>query len=103
MDPVDARDVRVVQRGEHAGFALEARQPLGVAGEGVGQDLDRHVAVERRVDGLPDDAHPALADLLGQAVVQELLAGSEFQGSSDSGTDHTPRARSGRLESFLVV
>ena len=34
---VDLRDVRMVERGQHLGFALEARQPLGVIHEGVGE------------------------------------------------------------------
>ena len=36
----------------------------------VGQHLDGHLAIERGVDRLPDHAHPALADLLDDAVVQ---------------------------------
>ncbi len=78
VDAVDPGDVRVVQRREQLGLALEARQPLGVAGERLGQDLDRDVAVERRVDRLPDDPHPTLADLLGERVVQQVLSGFDL-------------------------
>ena len=45
FDAVDLRDVRVVQRGEDPGLPLEARAPVGVGGERVGQYLQRHVAV----------------------------------------------------------
>ena len=34
------RDVRMIERGEDFGFALEAGEPIGVARERVGQDLD---------------------------------------------------------------
>ena len=74
VDAVDRGDVGVVQRGQQLGLALEAGQPLGVVGERVGQDLDRHLAVERGVDRLPDHTHPALADLLDQAVVEQSFA-----------------------------
>jgi hypothetical protein len=33
LEPVDRRDVRVVQRGERLGFTLESREPLGVTRE----------------------------------------------------------------------
>ena len=33
FEAVDVRDVRMVQRGEDLGFALEAREALGVGGE----------------------------------------------------------------------
>jgi hypothetical protein len=39
------------------------------------QHLERDVAVELGVLRLPDLAHPALADLLDQAVVEQLLSG----------------------------
>ena len=31
LEPVDRRDVRMIQRGEHLRLALEARQALGIA------------------------------------------------------------------------
>ena len=37
--------LRMVQRGEHLRFALEPREPLGIGGERVRQDLDRDVAI----------------------------------------------------------
>ena len=62
FEAVDVRDVRVVQRRQRLGFAGEPRQPFGVAGEEIGQHLDRDIAVERRVARPIDLAHPAGAE-----------------------------------------
>jgi hypothetical protein len=35
LEPVDARDVRVIQAGEELRFALEADHSVGVGAEGV--------------------------------------------------------------------
>ena len=43
----------------------------------LGQDLQRHIAVERRVPGLLHLAHPALADLGGDLVDAEPGAGAQ--------------------------
>ena len=47
LEAMERRDVRVVERGEHARLALEARQALGVVRHLVEQELDRHLAAER--------------------------------------------------------
>ena len=75
MNTKDGGDVGVAQRSEQLGFALEAGESLRIAGEGIGKDLDRHFAVEVGVRGFPDHTHPAFADLLDQAVVEQLLSG----------------------------
>ena len=49
LDAVDLRDVRVVQRGEHLGFARKAGEPVGVLCQGLGQHLDRDGAIQLRV------------------------------------------------------
>jgi hypothetical protein len=67
------------ERGEEPRFAVEPREPLRVGRERVREDLHRDVASERRVAGLPHDAHPALADLLGKAVATERLSGGGGQ------------------------
>jgi hypothetical protein len=64
VQPVDRCDVRVVKRGQQLGLAFESLQAFRVVRQIRRQRLDRHLAVERRVDGAPDDAHPALADLV---------------------------------------
>ncbi len=47
----------------------------GVSREGVGEDLQRDLAVELRVGRLPDLAHAALAEQGGDVVVAEASAG----------------------------
>ncbi len=84
VQPEQRRDVGVVECGERLGFALEARQPLGVLAEARRQDLQRDGAIERRVERLPDDTHPALAELLDEAVVQQVRAGFERHQPADS-------------------
>ena len=59
----DRQDVRMRERRDRLGLALEARQRVGVGGEMRRQDLDRHLAVELGVAGAEDLAHPALAEL----------------------------------------
>ena len=48
-DFVNGEDVRMIQRGDRAGFLLEATEAIGVGGERRGQDLDGDVAAEARV------------------------------------------------------
>src|SRR4029077_14184571 len=55
-------DVRMGQRGDGLGFALEPRERGGVFGKTRRQDLDRNVAIERRLARAIDLAHPAGAD-----------------------------------------
>ena len=62
LEAVNLGDVRVVQRGEDAGLALEARQPVRVGGERLGQHLQRDVATELRVASAVDLAHAAGAE-----------------------------------------
>ena len=78
VQAVDGGDARVVERRQQLRLALEARQPVGVLGEQVRQDLDGHLAVERRVDGTPHHTHPPFANLLDEAVVADRLVGGEF-------------------------
>ena len=54
---VDRGDVRMIQRGEDFGFALKAREPLGVGGHRGGQHLDRDGAFQLRV-GAPRYTSP---------------------------------------------
>jgi hypothetical protein len=42
-----------------------------VPGHLVTQELERDLATQFQVEGLPDDTHPALAELLDQAVVEQ--------------------------------
>ena len=63
LDAVDRGDVRVIQRGEHARFALEARQAIRDRPRTTSrQDLERDVAPQLRVARAIDLAHAAGAE-----------------------------------------
>ena len=79
FEAVDRGDVRMVERREDFGFALEAREPVGVGRERRRQDLDRDLALQLRVGRAIDLAHAAFADLRGDLVDAEARAGSEGQ------------------------
>ncbi len=79
FEPVDAGDVRMIERRERLRFALEARQPIGVLRERLRQDLDRDVAIELRVARAIDLPHAAFADRRSDLVDAETGAGSEGQ------------------------
>ena len=59
---VQRADVRVGEGGDGAGLALEARAALGVVAQFSRENLDRDRAIEARVAGLVDFAHPPGAD-----------------------------------------
>jgi hypothetical protein len=67
----------VRERRHRARLALEALAQLGVAGEPLGQDLERDVAVERLVVRAVDLSHPARTEASGDAVMAEAGAGLE--------------------------
>jgi hypothetical protein len=69
---MDCGDVGMVQAGQQLGFTFEALQPFLVGGQGLRQDLDRDLSIEGRVQRPPDHTHPTLADLLDDAVVQQV-------------------------------
>ena len=71
---VDRRDVGMVQRGEQAGLALEAREALGIGREARRQDLDRDVAPQRLVACAVDLTHPARPDQIADRVLTEPLS-----------------------------
>ena len=52
----------MVQRREHLRFALKPGEAIGIAGERVGQDLQRDVAIQLRIARAIHLAHAALAD-----------------------------------------
>jgi len=49
--------MRVTQRGEGLGFALEPLSQTGISGNMLGQDFDRDGSIETRVGGFVDLAH----------------------------------------------
>ncbi len=62
FETVKGGDVLVLQRGQHAGFALEPGQAVGLAGQLLRQHLQRHIAVQTRVPRLVDLAHAPATD-----------------------------------------
>jgi hypothetical protein len=71
---VDLDDVRFAQGGREASLIEEHLLAPLVAGQLGMENFHRHGSAENRVLGLPDDPHPALADLLAEAVVREGVA-----------------------------
>src|SRR5262245_20944714 len=71
----------MVQRGQEPCFTVESRESIGIVRQARREELDRDVAAERRIDRLPHDPHPAFADLLGQAVVQQGNTGLDCHGA----------------------
>src|SRR5437016_4281136 len=71
LEPVDRRDVRMIQRRERLGLALKARESIGGACEGLWQDLDRDITIELGVARPVYLAHSAFADLRGDFVDAE--------------------------------
>ena len=73
LDAVDRPDVRMIQRGEHPRFALEARTPLRVGRERRRQDFDRDLAPERVVVCAVHLAHATDAEQRANRVDAETL------------------------------
>ena len=76
LKAVDVGDVRMIERGEDLGFALEPSESVGVRREGVRQHLQGIVPLEPRVMRSPDLAHPALANQGGDFIGAEAAAGA---------------------------
>jgi len=62
FEPVNAADVRVIQRSEHLGLMLEAGEAIGIGGEIGGQDLDGDLPVEFGIGREIHHAHAAPAE-----------------------------------------
>jgi hypothetical protein len=76
-DVVERQDVRVRQRGDRLRLALEASERVGVAGDALGQHLDRHFPLEPRVACPVDLAHPAGAERRDDLVRSQPRSGGE--------------------------
>ena len=77
---MDREDVRVRERGDCLGFALEARQRVRIPREQVGQQLDRHVAIEPRVARAIDLAHASRAEGGLDDIRADASAGAQWHG-----------------------
>ena len=74
LEAVNRGDVRMVQRGQHLGFAPEPREPIRIERERFGQDLQRDVAIQLCVARAIHLAHPACAERRLNFVGTELCA-----------------------------
>ena len=74
---VDRGDIRMVERREHLRLAFEAREPVGIAREELGKDLQRDVTIELRVTRTIDLAHAACAECRDDLVGAEARAGGQ--------------------------
>jgi len=59
VQPIDGRDIGMVQGPEELGLTLEAREAVGIGCELVGEHLDRNVAIELRITRPIHLAHAA--------------------------------------------
>ena len=73
-DLVDSADIRVVQSGGGARFALKTVEREGIFFRLRRQELERYVAAQVDVLGFVDNAHPSAAQLREDAVVRDGLA-----------------------------
>ena len=63
--------------GDDARFPIEALAELWIAGEALRQDFDRHRAIEARVTGSVDLAHPPCAKRAEDFIRAESGAGGK--------------------------
>jgi len=71
--------VRMVERREDVGLALEPGEALGVAGEGIGEQLEGDVAPELGIPRAIHLTHPTRAEQADDLVRTESGAGSQGQ------------------------
>jgi hypothetical protein len=71
FDREDRYDVRIVERGYNASFALKARKAFGITRHLRRQQLQRDVAAQGRVCGAIHLAHPAGSNRSHDAIVRE--------------------------------
>ena len=79
--PVNCGDVRMIERGQDLRFSSETREPLEIEGDVFGKDLQRDVAIERRVACAIYLAHAAHADLSGDFIGAESSSCYEGHGA----------------------
>lgn len=62
FEPVDRRNVRMIERGKDVRFPLEARKPVRIEQEGIGQDFDGDIAFQLHVPRAIHFSHSPGAD-----------------------------------------
>ena len=86
LEAVNLRDVRMIERREHLRLAAEAREALGIVGNGGEQDLDRDLAIQLRIARAIHLAHAAGAQQGDDLVRAEAGAGAEGHAVTHAGT-----------------
>lgn len=81
FEAVNVSDVGMIERREDSRFALKSGEPFGIAGELIGQDLDRYVAIELRITCSIDFAHAAAPERSEDLIGPESHAGGERHGT----------------------
>jgi hypothetical protein len=74
LEAVDGTDIRMIERRENLGLALEPCETVSVESHGIRKDLNRHSAIERPVVRAIDLTHPARSDLAGNFIWAEVSA-----------------------------
>ena len=75
------KDVGVGERRDRLRLALEPRQGIGIACDGLGQHLDRHLASEPWVPRAVDLTHPASSERAEDLVGTQVRAAREMPAS----------------------
>src|SRR5207248_9311029 len=75
---VDGQDAGMTELGDRHRLTAKALAKLDVLGQKLGEDLDRNVALERRLIGLEHRGHAAATDLLDDLVGAHLDAGRDL-------------------------
>ena len=75
------QDVGMRQRGDGLRFAIESREPLRIARDRLGQNLDGDVAIEARIARAIHLAHPTSAKRIEDFVAAEPAAGGQGHGA----------------------
>jgi hypothetical protein len=75
VDLVNRADIRMVERGGGARFALKPLQCLGITGQFWGQEFQRDAASQLAVFSPEDHPHAATAEFFENAVMGDGLAG----------------------------
>ena len=68
-DVEDRADIRMIERGRGARFALEPFEGFAIRGERGRQEFDGDLPAQARVFGAIDHAHAALAQVRNNAIV----------------------------------
>jgi hypothetical protein len=77
FEAVDLCDMGMVQGGQRLCFAFETPTPLGIGGKGLGENLQRDVAIQLRIARAVDFAHSSCANGVEDLVRAEARAGSQ--------------------------